>query len=237
LAQSLSFHVDRAISIGERPIDNGYAPNYPFDGDYIDDFHRFLGTCKTKGILIDIGIPGWLRREDALKIYELAHYADGDILEFGTNRGMSTFILANALKKSTRDGEIITMELSRAISDEAKKNLAVRDMADHVQFAVGDADDSCRKLLSQGRKFGFAFIDHSHAYEHVVKACQRLSELMLPGAFCVFHDYNDGRNSRRTGLGEVGNEYGVQAGVADGLNKDHFEFVGVYGCTGVYRRK
>ncbi len=234
---SLTFHPDRKILIGQVQNNCGYAPNYTFSGDHIDEFHRHLGTSKMNRNLIDIGIPGWLRREDALKLYELGRFADGDILEFGTNRGLSTFVLANALENSGRGGEIVTMELSREISDEAKRNLSERGMAGRVNFAVGDANDSCLKLAEQGRKFGFSFIDHSHAYEHMVSACKRLSDLMLPGAFCVFHDYNDQRNTRRTGLGEVGTEYGVQAGIEDALDHRAFEFVGVYGCTGVYRRR
>ncbi|RDL47610.1 hypothetical protein BLJAPNOD_05534 [Ensifer sp. M14] len=235
LSHLIALHQDRAIAVGQAQTNCGYAPNYSFAGEFVDDFHEFLGTSRLKGSLIDIGIPGWLRREDALKLYELGRFAEGDILEFGTNRGLSTFILANAMKNSFRQGEIVTMELSREISDVAKQHLSERKVVSDVRFAVGDANTTCLSLVAQGRKFGFSFIDHSHAYEHMVKACRRLSELMLPGAFCVFHDYNDPRNSRRTGLGEVGEEYGVQAAIEDALDPNHFEFVGVYGCTGVYR--
>jgi cephalosporin hydroxylase len=235
--KAVHYHTDRAISVGEVCRDNAYLPNYEFANDSIDDFHEYLFGCPMKSILIDIGVQGWLRKADALKLYELAFFAPGDILEFGTNRGLSAYILANALKSSGRAGEIVTMELSGELSAAAKKTLESKGVADRVVFEVGDADVTCERLISEGRKFGFAFIDHSHAYEHMVKACQRLSQLMAPGSFCVFHDYNDARNTRRKDLGEVGDEYGVKAAIDESLDSKIFEFVGVYGCTGVYRRR
>jgi hypothetical protein len=213
----ITTHTDREIGVGEVLRNPTYEPNYSFPGSYVDEFHEYLGTCPMNGNLIDIGIPGWLRREDALKLYELAYFANGDVLEFGTNRGLSTFILSKALQNSRRFGRLVTMELSAETSAEAKRNLASRGVTRKVRFMVGDADISCGKLALVRRKFGFAFIDHSHAYEHMEKACGRLSQLMAPSSFCVFHDYNDGRNSRRTGLGEVGDEYGVKAAIEDHL--------------------
>jgi len=41
--------------------------------EFINEYHRFFAFCPVKEeILIDLGIPGWLRREDALKLYEEA---------------------------------------------------------------------------------------------------------------------------------------------------------------------
>jgi predicted O-methyltransferase YrrM len=43
-------------------------------------------------------VPGWLRPEDALKLYELAYYATGPILEIGTYRGKSGTLMAIAAR-------------------------------------------------------------------------------------------------------------------------------------------
>ena len=51
-----------------------------------------------------------------------------------------------------------------------------------------------------------------------------------PG-FALFHDFNDPRNS----MEEVA-DYGVYQGVMDGLRTDRWEFWGIYGCTGLFRR-
>ncbi|RVB80552.1 MULTISPECIES: class I SAM-dependent methyltransferase [unclassified Mesorhizobium] len=233
----LTYHSDRAITVGQFQPNMGYKPNYSYAGPDIDEFQTFLRNCPMRGSLIDIGIPGWLRREDALKLYELARFAEGDILEFGTNEGLSAYILANAVANSGRKAEIVSMELSPEISATAHKNLTAHGVNGTIRLEVGDADATCQRLVDSNRKFGFSFIDHSHAYEHVVKACHRLKQLIEPGSFCVFHDYNDKRNSRRTGLGETSNEYGIIAGIEDSLDTNLFEFVGIYGCCGVFRRK
>ena len=49
-----------------------YRPTYPFEGFINENHVRFVSCPVRDGILVDIGIPGWLRREDALKLYELA---------------------------------------------------------------------------------------------------------------------------------------------------------------------
>jgi hypothetical protein len=65
-----------------------YLPTYSGFGERIDDVHRALAAAPVKGPLIDLGIPGWLRVEDSLKLYELAYFCAGDILELGTHQGL-----------------------------------------------------------------------------------------------------------------------------------------------------
>lgn len=233
---SIALHPETAVGIGTLGQSRPYLPNHKFPGQYIDEFHQFLGTCPMDGVKIDIGISGWLRRADALKLYESGRFASGDILEFGTNRGLSAYILAKSILASGRQAKLVTLELFPELAAAADKTLKAKGVANVVEFRTGDADASCADLANEGRKFGFAFIDHSHAYEHVVSSCKRLKQLMDVGALCVFHDYNDSRNTRATGVGESGEEYGVVAGIEDGLDKRSFRFVGAYGCTGVFQR-
>jgi len=206
-----------------------YRPTIIGFDHFINDQHRYYHECPTKGILIDVGIQGKLRREDALKLYEMAYYATGDILEFGTNRGLSTSILARAITDAGKSSELVTMELDGRLAEHARRSLSGLDLSRRVEFMVGDADASCQKLVDAGRKFHFAFIDHSHAYDHVVKTCRRLSQLLVPGSFCLFHDYNTSREGTA--------EYGVYTAVAHALDESHFEFCGIYGCCGLFRKR
>jgi cephalosporin hydroxylase len=230
------YHSDRIVKVGSTQVVTSYLPNYQFAGSYINDFHEYLGNCKMNGSIIDIGVPGWLRKQDALKLYELGYFAHGDILEFGTNRGLSAYILAKAIIASGRDAKLVTMELSSELSQVSKDNLRRENVVDQVEFRVGDANATCLRLLEEGRRFGMAFVDHSHAYEHVASACRRVNELLTVGSFCVFHDYADSRNSGRRGVGESPEEYGVIAGIEDELDPLFFDFIGTYGCCGVFRK-
>jgi predicted O-methyltransferase YrrM len=47
-------------------------------------------------------IPGWLRSEDAEKLYELAQLTPGPILEVGTHFGKSAVVMALALQDEQR---------------------------------------------------------------------------------------------------------------------------------------
>jgi predicted O-methyltransferase YrrM len=129
------------------------------------------------------------------------------------------------------------MELSERSAAYARGMLTKLGLSRCVEFKVGDADVSCQELVDTDRKFHFAFVDHSHAYEHVVRACRRVTQLLEPGAFCLFHDYNDRRNNGPIGVNESNNEYRVYDAVNDTLDCEMFEFYGIYGCCGLFRRR
>jgi cephalosporin hydroxylase len=213
-----------------------YLPTYSGFGERIDDGHRALAAAPVKGPLIDLGIPGWLRIEDALKLYELAYFCVGDILELGTHQGLSTYIMASALASSGKNNSITTVDLDPAASNTAKRNLVEeRDLGRFVNFIVAEGSAVLGDLTSQKRQFGMAFVDHSHTYEAVERTCHYLPQLISPGGFVAFHDFVDARNTRRKHVGDVNDEYGIYSAVEDALGAE-FEFYGCYGCCGVFRR-
>lgn len=231
-------HLDSQFRIGGgRPAPTPYRPNYPIDGPYINAQHASYASAPKNGALIDLGIPGWLKVEDALKLYELAYFSTGDVLELGTHQGLSTSILAQALIDAGNGHRLITIDMEQVYIDKAKTELAARHVDAGVDFLCGDAGPFLDRFEAEGRTFGFAFIDHSHAYAPVVKASQSLGLLLSPGTFALYHDYVDGRNTLRRDAGESGQEYGVVAGAQDGLAADMFEFFGCYGCTGLFYRR
>lgn len=187
-----------------------YRPTYAFGGEFINEQHRSYSTCPAKDHLIDLGIDGWLRREDALKLYELAYFAPGPILEIGSYHGLSTSILARAA---------------------ARGHLQRLGLASNVSFVQNDAAAYCLEAAATGERFAFAFIDHDHAYASVLPVCRALPQLTLPGAFCLFHDWLDARNFQPEDA-----DYGVFGATRDGLDPAEFEFYGVFGVAGLYRR-
>ncbi len=87
-------HTDSFMSLEELGTTiPGYRPTFDFPGEFINRSHQFFSSCPVKdGILIQLKdrrwfgrpIEGWLTREDALKLYEIAYFATGDILELGS---------------------------------------------------------------------------------------------------------------------------------------------------------
>lgn len=207
-----------------------------YDGVFIDQAHHrlALSPLHDNGQMINLGIEGWLLLADALKLYEMAYFCGGDILELGTFKGLSTSIMAEASSNNGREFSIVTVDLDPAVSEAAKSGMEVRCSPGraNVHFFVFDAGQFVRNLAEADRRFEFVFVDHSHAYEHVRDTCVSLHRVLKPGCFVLFHDYNDPRNADTSNQ-----DYGVYQGVNDGLSSREFEFWGIYGCTGLFRRK
>jgi SAM-dependent methyltransferase len=218
-----------------------YRPTFPTFGEYIDDYHRCLASAPLKdGLLIQLEnsawfgqtIQGWLRREDALKLYEIAHFAMGDILELGSFHGLSTSILSRANRRSPHRKRIESVDLSPHAVRRARLNLWRQGLIKGVSLTVGDALLEVRRRADTGARFGMVFVDHSHAYRPVYQVCRELRRIVPAGGFCLFHDFNDPRNYD---LADV--DHGVHQAVVDGLAPADFEFYGIYGCLALYRAR
>jgi predicted O-methyltransferase YrrM/glycosyltransferase involved in cell wall biosynthesis len=209
-----------------------YRPTFNFDS-FINQRHRSFSTCALQDrVTIDVGIPGWLRQEDALKLYEMAYFAEGDILELGCYQGLSTTILAQAVRDSGVEKSIVSVDLEQTHLMSAEKQLAARGLGRYVRVVAGDGAAVCQSLVHKQQRFGFAFVDHSHRYVDVVEICQLLSGLISDGGFCLFHDFNDGRNNDPSQT-----DYGVAQAVQDSLSASEFDFYGIFGCTALYRKR
>ncbi len=207
----------------------GYRKSFLFEDDYIDSFHRSIAV-DPGAILYDGPIEGSLRLADALKLYELAYFSTGDILELGSFHGLSAWIMANALQNAGSRCRITSIDLSANLSEISRDNLARHGLERYATFVTAEGAEGIRQLAALGSKFGFAFIDHSHAMEHVLSACLELPSVMLTGSPVAFHDFNDRRNAD-----PAQPEYGVTEGVRRAQERVRLEFRGVYGCIGLFQ--
>jgi predicted O-methyltransferase YrrM len=211
-----------------------YQPNYPIEG-YLNPHHEYLSNLVDNPLLnltapglLEHGngkaIDGWLWKADGLKLYEMAYFAEGDVLELGVYRGLSTCIMAQAIIDSKRDAKVVAVD----ITDHGwKRNADLTGVSHMIDFRLGDAVHYVKRFTEEGRKFGFTFVDHSHTYAAVAKVCPILGNVLKPGTFAQFHDYSDRRNGTDP-------DYGVWHAVRDTLPKQ-FQFSGIYGCSGLYR--
>lgn len=216
-----------------------YLPTHPLSGAYVDAWHEELSRSQLRdGVLVQLAngaepaenIPGWLRLADALKLYEMAFFSDGDILELGCYHGLSTCIMSRAVQNCSQLKHIETVDLDPGCSQATSANLRSLGLDRFVSTHTNDAMTVVRHFAAKGRHFGFVFIDHSHAYGPVLDVCRELATVMKPGAFCLFHDFNDIRNQAQNDP-----DYGVYQAVIDGLDSSQFEFCGIYGCAALYR--
>lgn len=201
-----------------------YRKTYEFAGDVIDQRHGdwLHAPLHSGGVKIEHRITGSLRREDAAKLYELARFASGPILELGTSVGLSAYVMASATTEA-----IDTVEL-----DGRKVAIAIRNLAgtNNVACHTAEAGAWLRAAKEQGQRYGMAFIDHSHRDADVKVAASYMRDLLSPGAFVAFHDFHDPRNFSDN------DDYGVFSGAIEGVGND-FKFYGAFGCTGVFRHE
>jgi predicted O-methyltransferase YrrM len=232
---ALTRHDDTFLTLDETAVDRRfrmpYLKTYAYPGEFINRQHATLVSNLAPSGMIDIGVDGWLLPADALKLYELAYFCGGDVLELGTYSGLSTSVIAQASHDAGVHSAIVTIDLDPGAIARSRANLQGRPGAERVYPLVADGAQAVRSLNDANRTFNFAFIDHSHAYEHVYDVCRLLDRVLKPGAFCLFHDFNDPRNADADVT-----EYGVHQGVLEGLDLSRFEFWGIYGCTGLFRR-
>jgi predicted O-methyltransferase YrrM len=225
-------HQESWVELDQLGASRPYRPTFSEAHTLGATFHRLLeAPLKPDSVVIDIGIPGSLRREDAAKLYEMAYFAEGYLLELGCARGLSTAIIAQGLHDSGRTARVVSVDLEPRMIQRTQANLGSLNLRERVELLQGDAAMIGRSLVAQGRTFGFVFVDHSHAYADVLTVCRLLPSLVKDGGFVLFHDFNDRRNKDR-----VNPSYGVYSAVIDGLPTPPFAFFGVFGCAGLYRQ-
>lgn len=232
----LAHYPDSFVSFNELGKASPYRPTVLFGGEYINENHRFYDNCPTGyegiSICINIGIDGYLQKADALKIYELAFFAKGNILELGTYKGLSTSIIAQALFDAGSKSQFETVDIDAAANATAKSNVLARSGGDRVIFNLCDATQFMDKAIALGKTYSFIFIDHWHGYETTYEAAMRAKKLLTPGGFCLFHDYNDPSNA------DPKHVYGVYRAAHDAILCDReFDFYGTFGCTALFRKQ
>lgn len=216
-----------------------YRPTFDFAGKFIDSTHRQLANrvdqatglvrLKTRRWYGKI-IPGWLLPADALKLYEMAYFAQGDILELGSYHGLSTSILSMANRHSYRQKSICSVDLDPSCVAETRHTLQIQRLDRQVTLICAEAAAAVKRLIFERQQYSFVFIDHSHAYEPMLKVCRELHGIVRSGGFCLFHDFNNAWNRD-----PANHDYGVYQAVTESLMVDEYEFWGIYGCTALYR--
>lgn len=212
-------------------IHPAFTPTIPYQGEYINSAHSFYSKCSCVNNKIDIGINGSLKREDALKLYEMAYFCQGRMLELGCNQGLSTSIMAGARRDAGLNEVIETVDLQQHLCDTTTRSLKKNNLTGIVEVYCADAVNYCADGIKEGRTYEFVFVDHSHQYDLVLGVAEQLGDLIIPGGFCFFHDYNDKRNIR-----PEDEDYGVSQAADLAMANSGFEFYGIFGCGALFRK-
>lgn len=216
----------------EAAIRDGSAirPYRPTISDgFLSERHKSFSTALLQPGSVAFAYPvsGKLRREDALKLYEMAYLADGDCLELGTYKGLSSSIMGEALRDAGKPHKVYTADLNPDFVEAARA--AYRKLKlENVVTNVMEGGAYIHLCAERGMMFSFAFIDHWHGYDATVEACVALPSVLKKGGFVLFHDFTHAGN-----VSDNAN-YDVVRAVKDALSAD-FRFYGIFGCCALYR--
>lgn len=97
-----------------------------------------------------------------------------NVLEIGALGGYSGICLARGFGS---EGVLTSLELEENYAELAHRNLAKAGFGEQVHYLTGPALDSLEKLMKDGKKFDFFFIDaDKENYVNYLNACLQLAE-------------------------------------------------------------
>lgn len=175
-------------------------------------------------------IPGWLRTEDANKLYELARSTPGPILEIGTYRGKSAVLIALALRDAQRETMLYTLDVDRSALEAAAAEARARHIADEIVFIRGTVAAFARAYPHV--RPTLIFIDGDHSRAGVDRDLAVLETLVPAGGQMLFHDFADPRNDD-----PACPETKVRPAVEASWVAQQCDFVGAFGVCGLFVRR
>lgn len=144
-----------------------------------------LGTGKDRSQSIrSILANAATSRKDGELLFRLAHSIGAkNILELGTNLGLSTMYLASTNSKA----KVYTIEGDQNILKHAKAHFNTYGF-NNIIPTLGNIDNCLEQLLKQEDKFDFIFFDANHTYHATINYFLRCIDKLNDNAICVFHD-------------------------------------------------
>ena len=190
-------------------------------GVFLNDTHA---TLEAK-----VGdIRGKLEPADHHKLYEMAYFARGAILEIGRLAGKSTTILALGAREGEAAGHIFSIELDDKLVAAADAALSSRGLRELVTFISGDSATAISELDGS---FDLVFVDGDHSRSGVERDMDALRGRVTVGGSIMFHDYFHGGND------DPGNAaYGVREAVDANAELNRIAFRGRFGGIALFEQ-
>jgi len=152
--------------------------------NYMDEvFYQYDATLEdVLSSIAENGMPAISVSRSSGKLLTMLASMTGAkaILEIGALGGYSGICLARGMEMK---GTLTSLELEEKYAQLAANNLAKAGFAEQVTYMTGPALESLEKLVAEGQRFDFFFIDaDKDNYENYLAYCIQLAS---PGAFIV----------------------------------------------------
>lgn len=116
-----------------------------------------------------------------------------NVIELGTNVGISAAYIGAALQKSKIKGQLVTLDVSpyrQRLAKEVHQNIGL----DNISYVQGLFTDTLSSTLENLKTVDLAFIDGHHQYQPTLDYFNQIFEYSTPNAVFVFDDirWSDG---------------------------------------------
>jgi len=174
-------------------------------------------------------IPGWMRPEDADKLYELASTTPGPILEIGTFHGQSAVLMALALQDAGSDTGVYTIEVDTDAIQAAQAEASAHGVGERIVFVRGTSEAFAHAY--PWLRPAMTFLDGDRRRAGVEADLAVLQRIVPAGGVLLFGDFDDPLNDD-PGCAEIKVRPTVQASWVT----RECEFGGTFGASGLYTR-
>ena len=137
-----------------------------------------------------IGHPGWGLIYHML----LSHLRPGEeeiLIETGTNEGMTSLVIAQAIVDTPCQGKLITFERGHLNLIKSRANIREAGFDDIVEIVEGNIRKTLKPRLEGLSGIRFAFIDACHLYQDVVGEFEALLPHLADDALVLFDNTFD----------------------------------------------
>jgi precorrin-6B methylase 2 len=127
---------------------------------------------------------------------------DPIVVETGTNYGISTIVMAQALEDAGVASRVLTVERDEGFQSIARENVEAAGLSNRVSFHLGGSIGFLRGLEG----IDFLFLDDNHLYEHVIAELDVVQDKLREGASVFFDNTLEGGVAEA--LSEIPERYG-----------------------------
>ncbi len=160
-----------------------------------------------KGPHQSIGYPAWNLLYYSVFCSILPEQENLVVVETGTNHGLSTIVMAQALKDLGTRAVVETVEVREHNVNIARGHVEAAGLSDFVRFHRSDAIEFLEELATRVDHIDFIMLDDGHASDHVIQEIDIVCPLVSACAGKVYFD-----NTKRGGVAEalhvLGERYG-----------------------------
>jgi predicted O-methyltransferase YrrM len=161
----------------------------------------------TQSTSWSVGYPGWNLLYYSLYSSILPERDDVVVIETGTNHGVSTIVMAQALEDLGVDAVLDTVEVNPVLVNAATQNVQHAGLEHRVRIHTGDAIEFLRDAAERLDHFDFVLIDDFHKYPHVWKEIEIVAPKVIASGGKIYFD-NSGYGDVDKAILQLRREYG-----------------------------